>query len=258
MELKFNLVGSGTWVMEIDGKFKIGCDPGLSPKGAKFIYKGLKTERLLAPVYSKNTFDNVKLWILTHGHFDHFDENGMKFMKHNSKIVANKNCSKLLNKREDLKANYLDWNEKVEFEIDGYRIQVEAIKAIHGMNLLAKILMGGVNGYFITLTKGNESKRIYATSDTVFLDDIISTINGRKVDVLIANMGQAKSKMFGGPFTMNEEMLDKFIRELKPSITFPIHTDDFAHFETNRNAIKNRNVENKFIVLDNGDSYRVK
>jgi len=59
MKLNFNLIGCSTWVMDIDNKFKIGCDPSLAPKGTKYIYKGLKTSRVKDPIYNKNTFDDV-------------------------------------------------------------------------------------------------------------------------------------------------------------------------------------------------------
>ena len=258
MELNFNLIGCSTWVMDIDNKFKIGCDPSLAPKGTKYIYKGLKTSRVKDPVYNKNTFEDVKVWVLTHGHFDHIDEKGLTVIKDGSQVVSHKNCSKILKKRENLDVTYLQWYEKKNIEVGEYKIEIEAIPALHGDNLLAKILMGGVNGYLITLSHGEEKKTIYVTSDAVFTEEIISALKNKQIDILIANLGQAKSKMIGGPFTMNVEMLNKFMRALNPTLTLPIHTDDFAHFETSKSDLSKIEQKNKAKILANGESIKIR
>ncbi|MEI7474190.1 MAG: MBL fold metallo-hydrolase [bacterium] len=257
MDFNFNLIGCASWTLEIDNTIKIGCDPGLAPKGTSYIYKGLKTSRVEAPVYDETTFENIKLWLLTHDHFDHLDELGLSKIENGAQVISRKNCTKLLKKRNDLDVTYLEWNEAKTIEINDYNIKVKAIPAVHGMNFIAKLLMGDVNGYLVTITNKEETKTIYVTSDTVFRNDIIETINNRKIDVLIANMGQAKSKMFGGPFTMNTEMLHKFKEELKPTMTLPIHTEDFAHFETSRAELK-KSEQDDMKILENGETIKFK
>jgi L-ascorbate metabolism protein UlaG (beta-lactamase superfamily) len=258
MELNFNLIGCSTWVMDIDNKFKIGCDPSLAPKGTKYIYKGLKTSRVKDPVYNENTFEDVKVWVLTHGHFDHIDEKGLTVIKDGSQVVSHKNCSKILKKRENIDVTYLQWYEKKNIEVGEYKIEIEAIPALHGDNLLAKILMGGVNGYLITLSHGEEKKTIYVTSDAVFTEEIVAALKNKQIDILIANLGQAKSKMIGGPFTMNVKMLNKFMRALNPTLTLPIHTDDFAHFETSKSDLSKIEQKNKAKILANGESIKIR
>lgn len=97
------------------------------------------------------------------------------------------------------------------------------------------------------------SKKIYITSDTVFDKKVISSIKEEQIDVLIANLGEVKSTMWGGPLTMNLEMLKKIEMELKPTMTIPIHIDDFSHYETNRSE-----VEKEYKVINNGDDIELK
>lgn len=257
MELNFKLVGCSTWVIDIDNKFKIGCDPALAEKGTKYIYKGLKTSRVKSAIYDKATFDNVKVWMLTHGHFDHIDEKGLKVIKSGSKVVSHNNCAKILKGRENLDVTYLKWHEIKTMEVGEYKIEIEAIPALHGDNLLAKVLMGGVNGYLITVSHLSEKKTIYVTSDAVFTEEIVTTLKNKKIDIMIANLGQAKSKMIGGPFTMNVEMLNEFIKALNPIITLPIHTDDFEHFETTKSDLAKIEQKNKVKILENGQSVKI-
>ena len=254
MKLDFNLVGSGTWVLNVDNKFKIGCDPALAPKGTKYIYKGLKTSRVVSPVYDEATFNNVKLWLITHGHFDHIDRKGLEVIKNGTKIVSHKNANKLLKKKENIDITYIKWDEAKTYIIDGYKVKVIAVPAIHGMNTLAKLLMGGVNGYLITIKKGNESKSLYATSDAVYSDEIVERLKNKSVDILVANLGQAKSQMIGGPFTMNIDMLNKFIKELNPKVILPIHINDFEHFETTNEELENIINKDRVVILQSGES----
>lgn len=257
MKIEFNLIGSATWVMDIDGEFKIGCDPALAPEGTKYIYKGLKTSRVKAPVYDNNSFSDVKLWLITHGHFDHIDNKGINVIENGSRVVSHKNASRLLKKKSDIDTTYIEWREKKNFVIKGYNIDVEAIHAIHGMNLLAKILMGDVNGYLITIHKGGEKKIIYVTSDAVYSDDIVNILENKNIDILVANLGQTKAKMIGGPFTMDIDMLNKFIVHLKPNVVLPIHTNDFAHFETTKSDLGRIINNNNVRILENGESTKI-
>jgi hypothetical protein len=67
----------------------------------------------------------------------------------------------------------LSWKQTKEFNIKGYKIEIEAIPAIHGINPLSALLAGKVNGYYLTISKGKEKIRIYITGDTVYKNKTI-------------------------------------------------------------------------------------
>ncbi len=256
MELNFSLVGNATWVLEVDKKFKIGCDPALSPQGTKYGPESLMPQRIKTPVYDERTFDNVKIWLLTHGHFDHLDQKGLGVIQDGSSVVSHKNCSAFLKNRKNLNISYLTWHQKKGIEIENYRIEIEAVPAVHGTTFLTKTLMGGVNGYLVTIRHDKDTKTIYVSSDTVFVPEIPAALHNRIIDLFIPNMGQAHLKIIGGPITMNREMLKKFMSELKPTLTLPVHVDDFSHFGTLRSDLmKSEGINLK--VLENGESYKI-
>lgn len=257
MELEFTAIGGPTFVINVNDQFKIGCDPALTPKAPVPEYKGMIPPRIADPVYTEDTFVNVKAWLLTHGHFDHLDDQGLNCIEKGSHVFSHENCAKILKARNDLTIQYMKWGQKESLSILDHEIEVEAIPAVHGHNFITRTLMGGVNGYLLTIRHGKEMKTIYVTSDTIFSDDIIQALHERPIDLLIANMGQARLKFFGGPITMDVDMLNKFIEALHPGFVLPIHIDDYAHFETSRKSLKSLEKRNNVLVLENGKSIRI-
>lgn len=255
MNIKFELVGISNFILDIDGKFKIGCDPILAAEGTKYDVQGFTLERVKGPVYDENTFNNVKIWLLTHLHPDHLDELGFSKIESDSYVVSNKNCEPVVANHNKL--TYLEWKETTTFEIDGYKINITAVPAFHGMDESAIQIMGNVNGYLVELNHENETKTIYMTSDTVFKDEVIEFLKNKKIDILIPNLGAIYSTMQGGPFTMNISMLNQFINKLNPKLTLPIHINDFAHYETSFDEVKA--LESDMLkVLENGMSFEIK
>lgn len=246
MKIDFNLVGSATWVINVDKKFKIACDPALSPVNTKYVYKGIKTSRIKAPIHDEKTFENVRIWLLTHCHFDHLDKKGMAKINENSVIISHKNCQKMLEKHKKKNVLYLDRGKIQRIEVDGYDIEIKAIPAHHAKNFLTETIMGGVNGYLITITDDKEEKNIYITSDTLYKQDVADALTGTKIDVMIANVGSARKSMLGGPFTMDISMLNRFLETIKPSLTIPVHVNDFEHFEMTRKDLNK--INDNFVV----------
>ena len=248
MQLELNIVGGATWVLNVDNKFKIACDPILAPVGTEYNFKFFKSKRIKAPIYDDSTFNNVKIWMLTHKHADHIDELGIKRISKGDYVVCREELLELFKKRENKNIITLDWHENQIIKFYGYVIEIQTIPAFHGKNTVSRILAGKVNGYLLTIDNGKIKKTIYVTSDTVFDKRIIKSLERHEVDVLIANMGEVKSKMWGGPLTMDISMLNLFIKELKPKRVVPVHIDDFSHYETKMGILKENNIE----IFENG------
>jgi len=236
MDIKFTMVGCACFIIDIDGKFKFGCDPALAPKGTE--YDSGLIVRTTEPVYDNSTFNDIDFWILTHAHFDHLDEKGAEKIKDKSMVISSKECHKLLDARKSLKVDYLEWLEKKSFNIKNYKIEVEAVRALHGTTAAMQKSMSTVNGYVISIFDGKETKKVYITGDTIYSKKVISRPKDISIDLLIANMGEAKLGMKGDPITLSILMLKKFIKHLKPSAVVSVHVDDFSHFTISRTALE--------------------
>ena len=237
MEMKFTFVGNACWILEVDPFLRIACDPALAPAGTRYMYRGLFFRRVRPPVYSQNSFRDIDLWLISHNHFDHLDRFGIAQMQPGSEVVAAGNCRRKLKRRKDLSVRYPDWLEEVRYSFHGYTLTVLTVPACHGRNRFPRLLLGRVNGYLVIIKKGGEERAVYVSSDTVFLQGIADCLEGRKIDLFIPNMGGIFAHMPGGPYTMDEEMLEHFVRELKPGMTLPVHVDDFSHFRTHRDTL---------------------
>lgn len=240
MKLNLEIIGGPTWILTVDNSLKIGCDPALAPEGTRYAYKGLSTSRVKPAVYNDASFTNVSLWLITHDHFDHIDKAGVEKIEQGASVISRVECAKHFKKRDDLALSYLEWEQQKRIHFGEYAVEVRALAAYHGTNFFSRFLMGKVSGYLLTISKGAEKKTIYVTSDTVYSEDIVQSLENVNVDYIIANMGNIMPRMFGGPFIMNTDMLLRFEERLMPQKTIPIHIDDYSHFNSTPEEVGQR------------------
>ena len=247
MEITFYWIGGATFILSI-GNLNIAVDPVLCEKGAVQDYFWFKSERMEEPVYTEKDFQNIDLWLITHNHEDHLDSIGLSNISKSSKVISNKNSSKILQESGKNDLTILSWKHTKELKIKGYRIEIEAIPAIHGVNPLSALFAGKVNGYFLTITKGKERIRVYITGDTVYKNKIVKKLENKEIDLLIPNMGAAKQGSWIMTLTLNSKMLEKMISKLNPEIVIPVHYGTFEHYKEPVENIKEINDERIKIV----------
>lgn len=250
MKIEFNQIGNSTGVITVNEELKFALDPALASKGSDL---GFGITRLTDPIYAKNTFDNIDFWLLTHAHLDHLDQSGADKIENNTPIFSTSKGNKALQK---LKAcsnvTVMNWNQTTSFETRGYQILIKAIPAYHGFGKLVVKLMEEVNGYVISISKNNETKTLLFASDTVINNKYLKEIESLpKIDLLIANLGEAKAPLpvTRKPITMGVEGIKTLTKIIKPSVTIPVHIDDYSHFRTKRSEI-----DALFPTLKNGES----
>ncbi|MDX8335066.1 MBL fold metallo-hydrolase [Candidatus Cetobacterium colombiensis] len=208
MELKFKFLGKSCWILDIDNKVKIGSNPSFNVK------KGSDT-KFIEP--HDEAFKNVKLWLITECTPNSFDEEGAKVIELDSKIIARKECGKLLRDKKNSNIYFLDWFKKIEFEIKGYKIIVEGVPTYKGGGFLSSPILGKANGYLLTVIDNeNKRKRIYVTGETIYQENIIKTLIYYPIDLMITNIENIKNNYFSGEKTMDLVMLNSFIRTLNP------------------------------------------
>lgn len=256
MEIIFYWIGGATFILSV-GNLNIAVDPVLCEKGIVQDYFWFKSERIEQPIYTEKNFENIDLWLITHNHEDHLDSIGLSKISNSSKIICNKNSSKILQEYGKNDLTVLSWEQTKKFNIKGYEIEIEAIPAIHGVNPLSALLAGKVNGYYLTVSKGDEKIRIYITGDTVYKNRIIRPFENKDIDLLIPNMGAAKQGSWIMTLTLNSKMLKKMISQLNPKIVIPVHYGTFEHYKEPVKNIKEINDE-KIKIVEVGSKTELK
>ncbi|NOX48179.1 MAG: hypothetical protein GXO89_14495 [Chlorobi bacterium] len=253
MKIKFKWIGGATFIFSIDGELKIAVDPVLCPKGTDPGFYWFKSERIEEPVYSESDFEDIDLWLLTHDHEDHLDAEGISKISTDARIVANGNAASLLEKKGVPRQNVLAWGETKKFGIRSYKVEVEAIPAIHGINPISAFMAGNVNGYFVEISKGNEKFSIYITGDTVYKKRVVKALDKHKIDLMVPNMGAAKKGSWIMTLTLDSGMLEKMIFKLKPIKVIPVHYGTFSHYVEPKESIVEIN-DNRIEFVEVGGS----
>ncbi len=255
MRILSNWIGGATFILSI-GDLNIACDPVLCEKGTVQDFFWFKSQRIEQPVYSEDDFKNIDLWLITHNHEDHLDCIGLSKILDTAEIVCNKNSYKKLKKGGKYNLTILNWKQIKVFALKGYRIEIEAIQAIHGVNPLSALFAGKVNGYYLTVSKGQSKTRIYITGDTIYKNTIMKSFENKQIDLLIPNMGAAKQGSWIMTLTLNAKMLEKMIFKLNPKVVIPVHYGTFEHYKEPVECIEKIN-DNRIKIIKTGETYEI-
>ena len=246
MEVHFDWIGGATFILTL-GKLKIAIDPVLCPMGTTQDYFWFKSKRIENPIYRLDTFADIDLWLITHNHEDHLDYEGLKVIDKNTKVITNRNAYKRVVDNGNMDVSMMKWGASMILNIKGYRIDIEAIPAIHGINPLSALFAGKVNGYYLKIYDGNDEVRIYITSDTVYKRKVIDAMREKPIDILVPNMGAAKQGTWIMTLTLDSKMLTKMISIFNPKVVVPVHYGTFEHYHESGEAI--RGIDDDRIIL---------
>lgn len=245
-KIDFLWMGAATWTLQIDNELKLASDPCLCDQGTVQDYGFFKAKRLVAACCCKEDFDNVDLWLISHNHEDHLDEAGAKSITPLAEVVTHENTLKKLQHISREKLHVLKWHQSRQFQLNGFTIEVTAIPAIHGSNFISAYFAGGVNGYWIKISKEQFSLTLYMTGDTVNHPTVTKAVEGKKPDILIANIGGVNKDVFGGPLTFTNKALLDFSILVQPALILPIHFDTFSHY---KDSIEELQAKEQHIVI---------
>ena len=152
--------------------------------------------------------------LITHEHGDHFDTKAIAAIETNqTKIIANPNCRKMLNRGQEMKNG-----DVLQLAKD---IKLEAVPAYNTTPGRDKFHpKGRDNGYILTLG----GTRIYIAGDT---EDIPELNQVKDIDIAFLPVNQ--------PYTMTPEQAIRAAKIIKPRVLYPYH-----YGETDIHKIKRR------------------
>lgn len=273
-------IGGATFVFEIAESdtspvLRIACDPVLCPEGTIQNYGLMKSKRLEGPVLNgEDDLKHIDLWLLTHGHEDHFDALGYnKLIESDAKkVIAHPGVDDLIKKiihqpkiqekAPEKEVHYLSPGEDHTLIIKQYKIKIKAVLAIHGRTRKIGASSGNANGYVVEIFKGENEQLVtvfYITGDSVFNEENLKhdeSILKYLFDFVIANAGGASVKnvpLIGGIMTHMLGTITNTAKDvvalhdkLTPRKTLVVHHGTFCHYDE---KLDDKSFENPDIIV---------
>lgn len=190
------------------------------------------------------------LILLTHAHNDHVGDTIEIAKRTGATVIATFELANALTARD---VNAVGMNHGGTYTFDGGTAKlVPAWHTSSWEDENGQVIAPGVPaGYIVTLTEGDDAKKVYFAGDTcVFLD--MQLIGDEELDAAVLPIGDH--------FTMGPEDAIKATRFLRPRFVIPCHYNTFPPIEQDAGAFKDKIEEAtsaKAIILDPGNSWEI-
>ncbi|WP_310829594.1 MBL fold metallo-hydrolase [Paenibacillus pedocola] len=251
--MKVRLIRNATLVVEYAGK-KFLIDPFLAEKGTLPPFPAFtKNEQynplVQLPISLEDLIKGVDAVIVTHLHYDHFDEA--------AKEVLPKNVKMFVQNGEDAteikQAGFQDvevLSESTSF--DG--IQLVKTKGEHGRGEILS-MTGVVCG---VVFKHPDEKTLYVAGDTVWYEDVQEELETHQPEVIVVNGGDVKLAE-GGSLIMGKDDIYEVHKAAPNAVIVSVHMEAVNHWTLSRAELKSflheKGITSNVLVPDDGESF---
>lgn len=252
-ENTIRLIRNATLKMEYGGKIFL-VDPILSEKGELMSVIGVNknpTVHLTMPV--KEVMDGVDFVLVTHSHFDHFDQPAATAMDDTLKLYIQPADSIFF-----LKEFGITNTEIIKDKITVEDITIHRTGGTHGKETIME-MMGEVSGFVL---QAENQPTVYIVGDCLWTEEIKANIKRYQPDWIIINTGgaiiPALSSTFG-TLIMNEKDVVSMIKESPSKCRFiAVHMDAIDHCQTTRSILRNEAdkagiTKDKLMIPEDGE-----
>ncbi len=238
----FQQIRSATSVVTFNGKSLL-IDPMLAPANTYPIIpdspvcgKGNPTIEL--PCKAEDLF-NVDAIIVTHWHFDHFDDFAMKMLPKNIPVfVQNEREEQLTREQGFTDVRVLKENGSEFKGIILYKTPCDHGKSdfvTHHFYEQCQLTDQACGVVFKTTT--NSEKVFYLAGDTIYFEGVVETIEKFKPDVIAVNAAGAQAPK-GHALIMNEYDVLTLMRDFPKLQVIATHVEGVSHATVSRNSLR--------------------
>jgi len=248
-------IRNATLVVEYGGK-RFLIDPMLADKGSYPPFpnsprQDQKNPLVSLPVSVETIINNIDAVIVTHLHYDHWDEAAMKVLPKDIKLFAQNEED-----ATEIKASGFN-NVEVLYEDTVYEgIQLIKTKGEHGRGEILKIA-GQVCG---VVFKHPLEKTLYIAGDTVWYDAVHDVINSQSPEVIVVNAGDNQFYE-GGSLVMGKDDVYEVYKAAPNAKIITVHMEAVNHWALSRDELKgfiqDKGISpNVYVPMDN-ESYTI-
>ncbi|WP_050184099.1 MBL fold metallo-hydrolase [Domibacillus robiginosus] len=245
-------IRNATEVVEYAGK-KFLIDPMLAAKGTYEPFpNALRNDPnplVDLPTSIDSIIKDVDAILLTHLHYDHFDDAAKTVLPKDIKIFVQSEADA----KEVKKSGFQDvevLQEDTVFE----DVQLIKTEAQHGRGEMA-VAAGSVMGFVF---KHPDEKTLYVAGDTVWYEAVQKVIDTHKPEIIIVNGGDNQF-LQGGSLIMGKEDIHKVYQAAPDSKIIVVHMEAVNHWALSRKElkafIKEKEMSSNVLVPDDGEAY---
>lgn len=251
--MKIQHIRNATMIVEYGGK-KFLIDPMLAEKGAYSPFPNAPRQDQNNPLVGlptsiENIIKDVDAVIVTHLHYDHWDEAAKQVLPKEIKIFA-QNEEDATEIRNAGFENVEVLQEDTVFE----GIKLVKTKGEHGRGEILK-MAGLVCG---VVFKHPAEKALYVAGDTVWYQAVQKVIDTHKPEVIVVNGGDNQF-LQGGSLVMGKEDIYEVFKAAPNAKIISVHMEAINHWtlsrEELRGFISEKGIINYVLVPNDGESY---
>lgn len=257
--MNIQYIRNATVIVEYAGK-KFLVDPMLAEKGTLPAFgtgvglppaprEDQNNPLVSLPTSIEDIISNVDAVIVTHLHFDHWDDAAKEALPKEIKIFAQNDEDAT----EIQKAGFENvevLTENTVFE----DIQLIKTKGEHGRGEILNHA-GEVCG--VVFKHANE-KTLYFTGDTVWYEEVQVTIDTQKPEIIVANAGNNQF-LTGGSLIMGKEDLYELYKAAPDAKLIAVHMEAVNHWGLSKDDLKSfineKGISSSVSVPDDGEYY---
>jgi L-ascorbate metabolism protein UlaG (beta-lactamase superfamily) len=246
-------IRNATIVVEYAGK-KFLIDPMLADKGTYPPFPNAprqdQNNPLVAlPTSIDNIIQNVDAVIVTHLHYDHWDEAAKEALPKDIKLF----CQNEEDASEITNAGFQNV-EVLKDDTVFAGIQLIKTKGEHGRGEIIN-LAGNVCG---VVFKHTSEKTLYVAGDTVWCEAVQDVIETHKPEVIVVNGGDNQF-LQGGSLVMGKEDIYEVYKAATNAKIISVHMEAINHWILSREELKGfaneKGISSNVLVPDDGESY---
>ena len=230
-EASLEFVGTATTVLRL-GPFTLLTDPNFLHRGQRaYLGKGLFSKRLTEPSLQPADLPALDAVVLSHLHGDHFDRVARAELDRALPVLTTREAARTLASWGFAAARPMDTWESVLLENDGASLSVTSVPGQHAPGPL-RSLLPPVMGSVLELDDGAGAPfRLYVSGDTLYrpwLREVVARTG--PLDAAVVHLGGTRA--LGVLVTMDGRQGVDLVRLLKPTVTVPVHYDDYTVFRS--------------------------
>lgn len=223
-------VGTATTVITL-GSFTVLTDPNFLRRGQRaYLGWGLSSRRLTDPALQPDQLPSLDAVVLSHLHGDHFDRVSRRHLDRTPPVLSTPSAVRRLDRWGFAGLPMQTWDQHT-IDHGEDQLRITSLPATHARGVLGRMLPPVMGSMLELVRDGSVVRSVYVSGDTLMGPDV-EAVKERypQIDTALVHLGG--TRVLFRTVTMDAEMGADFVSCTSPSVTVPVHFDDYGVFRS--------------------------